>query len=108
MNPIDDQINRLFRSAAQVRPDAVPPVPFGLETRALAAWREAGALPSGFWDTTVFVRGLVLASVIMAISCWPALTTTTTTTASTTTATANPFADFLQLTDSTVSSEDTQ
>ena len=63
MNRIDEQLSRLFRSAAQVRPGAAPAAPFGLETRAMAAWREAQAAPVGFWDTTVLVRGLIFASV---------------------------------------------
>lgn len=99
MNRIDEQLDRLFRSAAQVRPGAIPAAPYGLETRVMAAWREAQAVPAGFWDMTVLVRGLILSSVIMAISFLPALTSTSTTT--------NPFSEYLQLTDSTVSSDDT-
>ena len=99
MNPIDDQLNRLFRSAAQVQPEVLAAAPFGLETRVMAAWREARTAPVAFWDTTVLVRGLLLASLIMAVSFWPALNTTTSAT--------NPFAEYLQLTDSTVSSDDT-
>ena len=98
MNRIDEQLGRLFRSAAQVQPDAVPVAPYGLETRVMAAWREAQAVPAGFWDMTVLVRGLILASVIMAISFVPAISSTSTTT--------NPFSEYLQLTDSTVSSDD--
>ena len=41
MNRIDEQLGRLFRSAAQVQPGAIPAAPYGLETRVLAAWREA-------------------------------------------------------------------
>ena len=99
MNRIDEQLGRLFRSAAQVGPGAVPAAPYGLETRVMAAWREARNLPAGFWDMTVLVRGLILASVIMAISFLPALTSNF--------STANPFSEYLQLTDSTVSSDDT-
>jgi hypothetical protein len=105
MNPIDDQLNRLFRAAGQVQPGPIPAPPFGLETRVLAAWREARATPMGFfWDTTALVRGLILASLIMAVSFWPALDTSTVTT--TTASNANPFNDFLSLADSTVSSDD--
>jgi hypothetical protein len=100
MNCIDEQLGRLFRSAAQVQPRAVPAVPYGLETRVMAAWREAQTASSGFWDTTVLVRGLILAGVIMAISFVPALTGTSTTT-------TNPFSEYLQLTDSTVTSDGT-
>jgi hypothetical protein len=95
MNPIDDQLNRLFRSAAQAQTEAVFAPPFGLETRVMAAWRSAKATPAGFWDMTLLMRGLILAGLIMAVSFWPALNTTT-----------NPFAEFLQLTDSTIPTDD--
>jgi hypothetical protein len=93
MNPLDDQLNRLCRAAAQGRPDPVSGPPYGLETRVLAAWRAAQSAETGFWDMTLLVRGLILASLIMAVSFWPVLTRTD--------GTANPFAEFLQLTDST-------
>jgi hypothetical protein len=100
MNPLDDQLNRLFRSAAQGRPDPVFAPAYGLETRALAAWRAARstAAKTGFWDMTLLLRGLILASVIMAVSFWPALTSTQ--------SSSDPFADYVQLTDSTVPSDD--
>jgi hypothetical protein len=103
MNPLDDHLNRLFRAAAQGtpaegRPDPVSAPAYGLETRVLAAWRAARsvetAVEAGFWDMTLLVRGLILASLIMAVSFWPALTSAD--------SPANPFAEFLQLTDSTV------
>jgi hypothetical protein len=100
MNPIDDQLNRLFRAAGRVRPDRVAMLPpYGLETRVMAAWRAAQSAEAGFWDMTLLVRGLILASLIMAVSFWPALTSSDSTT-------TNPFAEFLQLTDSTVPSDD--
>ena|ERR1700691_1404761 len=101
MNPLDDQLNRLFRAAAQVQhgPGSAPP--YGLETRVLAAWRAAQPAEAGFWDMTLLVRGLILASLIMAVSFWPALTSIATVNNAT-----NPFAEFLQLTDSTVPSDD--
>jgi hypothetical protein len=73
MNPIDDQLNRLFRAAQQAQSPEVAP-PFGLETRVLAAWRETGRAPASFWDMRVLTRGLVLASIIMAACIAPALT----------------------------------
>jgi hypothetical protein len=100
MNPIDDQLDRLFRSAAQARSAPVSEVPFGLETRALAAWRASQAAPTGFWDMTLLVRGLIVAGLIMAVSFLPVLNSTETT--------SDPFADYLQLTDSTVSSDEAQ
>src|SRR5271167_3482602 len=104
MNPIDDQLNRLFRSAAQVRSDAISPVPYGLETRSLAAWRASRTADAGAWDVPLLVRGLIVASLIMAVSFLPALSNTSTSTSAT--SSTNPFADFLQLTDSTVPSDD--
>ena len=98
MNPIDDQLNRLFRAASHVQPGAIPVPAFGLETRALAAWRGAHSVETGFLDMTLLVRGLILASVIMAVSFLPILNSTDNT--------SNPFADFLQVTDSTVQSDD--
>lgn len=96
MNPLDDQLDRLFRSAAQAFAINEPMTPpFGLETRALAAWRSAQGIPTGFWDMTVLVRGMLVAGLIMAASFWPVLNKTT-----------NPFNDYLQLADSTVSSDD--
>jgi len=100
MNPIDDQLNRLFRSAAQGRPGPISAPPYGLETRVMAAWRAAPSGEAGFWDMTLLVRGLIVAGLITAVSFWPALTSSTATSAT------NPFADFLQLTDSTIPSDD--
>ena len=100
MNPIDDQLDRLFRAAAQVRSGAVSEAPFGLETRALAAWRTARSTETGFWDMRLLVRGLMVAGMIMAISFLPVLNSSE--------STSNPFADYLQLTDSTVSSDEAQ
>jgi hypothetical protein len=94
MNPLDDQLNRLFRSARQAQPDPVTAPAFGIETRVMAAWRAAQSVEVGFWDTALLMRGLILASLIMAVSFWPALNSTETT--------SNPFAEYLQLTDSTV------
>jgi hypothetical protein len=98
MNPLDDQLDRLFRAAGKVRPGPVPEPAYGIETRVLAAWRSAQSRESGILDMALLMRGLILASVIMAISLVPALKSSETTT--------SPFADFLQLTDSTVSSDD--
>jgi len=97
MNPIDDQLNRLFRAA---RPPGVAesPAPFGLETRALAAWRES-RLENGFWDMSILSRGLVVAIVIMGASMWPVLHKTATTT--------DPLSEYLQASDTTLASDET-
>ncbi len=99
MNPLDDQINRLFRAAAKADSEPVFAPPFGLETRMLAAWRGAALAETGFWDPGLLVRGLILASVIMVISFVPAWKSTQTS--------PNPFAEYLQLTDSTVPTDET-
>jgi type II secretory pathway component PulM len=98
VNSLDDQLDRLFRAAGRNQPGLVPAPAFGLETRVLAAWRSAPSRETGIWDVALLVRGLILASVIMAVSFWPALKGTDSST--------NPFADFLQQTDTTVSSDD--
>jgi len=102
MNPSDDQLNRLFRAAAQARPGPVAVPAYGLETRVLAVWRAArsakAAAETGFWDMTLLVRGLILASMIMTVSFWPALSSTQ--------SSSDPFADYVQLTDSTVPSDE--
>lgn len=89
MNPIDDQLNRLFRAAAQADNDPVFTPPYGLETRVLAAWRTAS--PFSFWDTGLLIRGLIVAALIMSVSLWPTLHNSTST---------NPFSDSFQLADS--------
>jgi len=88
MNPIDDQLNRLFRVAAQADTESTPIPPYGLETRIMAAWRTAPVF--SFWDMRLLIRGLIVAALIMAVSLWPTLHETTTT---------NPFSEYLQLAD---------
>jgi len=95
MNPIDEQLNRLFRAAAQTRAEQVHVLPYGLETRALAAWRAGQSIEAGFWDMTLLVRGLILAILIMAVSFWPVLSKP-----------ANPFSEDLQLADSTIPADE--
>jgi len=96
MNPIDDQLNRLFH-AARKTDAAEAPVPYGLETRALAAWRESRQT-SGLWDMAILARGLVVAIVIMGASMWPALHKT---------ATTDPLSEYLQASDTTLASYET-
>ena len=96
MNPIDNQLNRLFRAAQKApSPDIAPP-PFGLETRVLAAWRKAAKAPAAFWDMGLLTRGLILAGVIMAACVVPSLKSAS--------SESGPFADVVQLTDSTLPS----
>jgi len=104
MNPLDDQLDRLFRAAGKVHPGAVPAPAYGLETRVLAAWRAANAGEVSGWDLALLVRGLIVASVIMVISLLPALKSSRT--GETSEASTTPYADFAQLADSTVASND--
>ena len=83
---------------AQAQPGQTSVAPFGLETRVLAAWRSARSADTCFWDMTLLVRGLIVAGLIMAVSFLPVLNSADNTT--------NPFAEYLQLTDSTVSSDE--
>jgi hypothetical protein len=103
MNPLDDQLDRLFRAAAQgIAGDPVCAPSYGFETRVMAAWRAGQSIQTSFWDMTLLVRGLIVASLIMAVSFWPVLKSTQ----ESTEGTANPFAEYLQLTDSTIPSDD--
>jgi hypothetical protein len=99
MNPIDDQLNRLFRSAQRAPSTELPPA-FGLETRVMAAWRDSGRTPASFWEMGVLTRGLILAGLIMAACVAPALRSST--------SESSPFSDVEQLTDSTLPSADSQ
>jgi hypothetical protein len=87
MNRSDEHWRRLFRAAREHAAPAAWPIPFGLETRVVAAWRERET--ADFWTTPLLVRGLALAALIMALSVCPLLTRTT-----------NPFSESLQLVDS--------
>ena len=94
MSDLDHQLDRLLQAAREAaRSGGFSAVaPFGLETRVLAAWREAGAdRGAGFWSTGLLWRGLAVASAIMALCLWPALSEK-----------ASPDADSLQLADSTL------
>jgi len=95
MNRIDEQLNRLFRAAAQAKPEGEFVPPYGAETRVLAAWR-MGTPVEFLWDMSLLVRGLILASLIMGISLWPLMSQS-----------ANPFSDYLQLADSTIQVDNT-
>jgi hypothetical protein len=101
MNPIDDQLNRLFRAARKTDATEFSPS-FGLETRALAVWRESrqNAGSAGIFDMGILARGLVVAILIMGASLLPALQKTTT----------DPFSDYVQASDNstTLASDDTQ
>ena len=94
MNPIDDQLNRLFRGAKTTESVEVPPA-FGLETRVMAAWRESRLSQLGMWDMGLLIRGLVVAILIMGVSFWPVLHKTT-----------DPFSEYLQTSDTVLASDE--
>jgi len=96
MNPIDDQLNRLFRAAQNAPVPGIAPA-FGLETRVLAAWRDASTAPASFWDMAVLTRGMILAGVIMAACFLPALTTSS--------SNSSIFAEVVQSSDASVDSD---
>jgi hypothetical protein len=91
MNRIDEQLGRLFRAAIHPNADVAAP-PFGMESRVLAAWREAAQTPEGFWDMGLLVRGLIVATALMVLSLWPAIQSQA----------GNPASDYQELADSTV------
>lgn len=93
MNPLDQQIDRLFRAASSVAQPAVPSPAFGLETRVLAAWSISRGMAPG-WDMGVLVRGLALAGLLMVLSALPALSQRT-----------NSDSEALQFADSTVQTD---
>ena len=95
MNRIDDQLSRLFQAAKQAD-TAVPAPPYGWDTRMMAAWRAVRPADAGLWDMALLVRGLIVAIILMGISFWPVLNKTT-----------DPSSDYLQLADSTLSSDET-
>ncbi|HUB67092.1 MAG TPA: hypothetical protein VL981_06380 [Candidatus Methylacidiphilales bacterium] len=92
MKRIDDQLDRLFRAARHPCAASTDAPPFGMETRVLAAWREAAQAPAGFWEMGLLVRGLIVATVLMALSVWPVMQSQPN----------NPDSDYSQLADSTV------
>ncbi len=89
MSSFDDQLNRLFRAAASRHAADSASAPFGLETRAVAAWRASATAP--VWNAGILARGLILASMIMVVSLLPALSQPN-----------SSDSEYLQLTDSTV------
>jgi hypothetical protein len=98
MNPLDDQLNRLFRAAQNAPSPEIAPPPFGLETRVLAAWREAARAPAAFWDMGVLTRGLVLATLVTVACFLPALN-------SSLSSSSSSVADEIQVSDSGVDTD---
>lgn len=72
-------------------------IPYGLETRVLAAWRTSKRDESWFWDTGLLGRGLAAAIAIMAVSCGPLLTQSSTS--------SDPFSDYVQQADTSLTTD---
>jgi hypothetical protein len=62
----DEKIDRLLRSASQVREQSELAMPFGFDTRVVALWRAAGLRPNGVM--TLVRRVALLSTAVIAIS----------------------------------------
>jgi hypothetical protein len=62
----DHKIDRLLRSAAQVREEELSSVPFGFDTRVIALWR--AALPTANGLVSLVRRVAVLSAAVIVIS----------------------------------------
>jgi len=60
----DEKIDRLLRSAAQVREQQQPAMPFGFDTRSVALWRAAAPQANG---VTSLIRRVALLSVAVIV-----------------------------------------
>ncbi len=68
MKPIDSQLNRLFKAAAQA-PKPAPDAPsFALETRVLAAWKSSWRGENGDFFVALFRRAAIGACVLAVAS----------------------------------------
>lgn len=68
MNPIDDQLDRLFKAAAQTRKAGLEAAPFVIETRVIAGWRAGLAAEGRDLLLAWFRRATVCACVLMLLS----------------------------------------
>ncbi len=102
MNDLDQKIDRLLRSAAQVREEDPAAMPFGFDTRVAALWRaqeEATAI-----GLTHLIRGVALiAVVVIAVAA-----AGTYREADATRDTGEPFANEYAIADSTIQTEVSQ
>jgi hypothetical protein len=62
----DHKIDRLLRSAAQVREEAADSMPFGFDTRVIALWR--AGLPTANGIVSLVRRVAVLSAAVIVIS----------------------------------------
>jgi hypothetical protein len=61
----DEQIDRLFRSAAQADEEAPAAMPFGFDTRVVALWRAGSLKPNGVVQLLRRVAVLSLAIIVI-------------------------------------------
>lgn len=73
MNSLDTQLARLLKSAAAAPAPGVLPLPFAVESRILAAWRQEAPDSELAAIVALFRRGLVCAcgvAALVAAVCW--------------------------------------
>lgn len=68
MNPIDGQIDRLLKTAAQAPKSAAGEPPFGMETRVLAHWRASLRNEGGDFLVIWFRRATIGAAILAVAS----------------------------------------
>jgi hypothetical protein len=66
MGTNDEKIDRLLRSAAQVRDEVPATVPFGFDTRVVALWRASAGNPNGL--VALLRRVALLATAITVVA----------------------------------------
>ena len=68
MKPVDEQLDRLLKSAAQAPRTTAGDPPFGLETRVLAHWRASSRNESGDFLVLWFRRIAICAGILAVAS----------------------------------------
>jgi hypothetical protein len=98
MNDLDQKIDRLLRSAAQVR-EEVPAMPFGFDTRVAALWRAQEEA------TAIGLTHLIRAVALIAVAVIALVAAGTYREATATSETDEPFANEYVIADSTIQTE---
>lgn len=65
MNEMNNRLDRLFRAAAQVKPQAQEPLPHYVEKAIISHWQLMRLPKPGLWDVDCFVPALAVAAVIL-------------------------------------------
>jgi hypothetical protein len=68
MNPLDHSFERLLNAAAKARKEVPEPLPFALETGALAQWRGTQREDDFVILVGLFRRAVIFAMAVMALS----------------------------------------